>query len=115
MLELRFVRRVVPYSWAVMLKTLLTPRVHVLRLVLLLRCVRLENIRSWKLQLLQAAIALSPPCGGCRQKLSEFATGDIAVTMVTAGGAQETMGVADLLPGAFDLEHLNAGATTLDN
>tara|TARA_B110000483_G_C18194608_1_gene542461 strand:+ start:2454 stop:2870 length:417 start_codon:yes stop_codon:yes gene_type:complete len=56
-----------------------------------------------------------PPCGGCRQKLSEFATGDIAVTMVTAGGAQETMGVADLLPGAFDLEHLNAGATTLDN
>ena len=35
--------------------------------------------------------------------------------MVTADGAQETMGVADLLPGAFDLEHLNAGATTLDN
>lgn len=43
-----------------------------------------------------------PPCGGCRQKLAEFATGDVPVTMATVGGARETMTVAALLPGAFD-------------
>ena len=56
-----------------------------------------------------------PPCGGCRQKLSEFAKGGVAVTMVTANGTQETTSVADLLPGAFDLDHLNAGVTILNN
>ena len=56
-----------------------------------------------------------PPCGGCRQKLSEFAKGGVAVTMVAANGTQETTSVADLLPGAFDLDHLNAGATILNN
>ena len=56
-----------------------------------------------------------PPCGGCRQKLSEFAKGGVTVTMVTANGTQETTSVADLLPGAFDLDHLNAGATILNN
>jgi len=56
-----------------------------------------------------------PPCGGCRQKLSEFAKGGVAVTMVTANGTQETTSVGDLLPGAFDLDHLNAGATILNN
>ena len=56
-----------------------------------------------------------PPCGGCRQKLSEFAKGGVAVTMVAANGTQETTSVADLLPGAFDLDHLNAGVTILNN
>ena len=56
-----------------------------------------------------------PPCGGCRQKLAEFAKGGVAVTMVTANGTQEITSVADLLPGAFDLDHLNAGATILNN
>ena len=56
-----------------------------------------------------------PPCGGCRQKLSEFAKGGVAVTMVTANGTQETISVADLLPGAWDVDYLHAGATTLDN
>jgi cytidine deaminase len=43
-----------------------------------------------------------PPCGGCRQKLAEFAAGDVRVTMATTAGATLTMTVADLLPGAFD-------------
>ena len=53
----------------------------------------------------------SSPCGGCRQKISEFAKGNVLVTMVAAGGSRKTTTVADLLPGAFDLERLNAGAT----
>jgi cytidine deaminase len=53
----------------------------------------------------------SSPCGGCRQKISEFAKGNVLVTMVAAGGSRKTTTVAGLLPGAFDLERLNAGVT----
>ena len=42
------------------------------------------------------------PCGGCRQKLAEFGAGDVRVTMATVEGAEQTMSIADLLPGAFD-------------
>lgn len=47
-----------------------------------------------------------PPCGGCRQKLAEFAAGDVRVTMGTTGGAEETVTVSSLLPGAFDAGHM---------
>jgi cytidine deaminase len=43
-----------------------------------------------------------PPCGGCRQKLAEFAAGDVVVTLSTTSGATLSTTVADLLPGAFD-------------
>ena len=52
-----------------------------------------------------AVIADAPvpvtPCGGCRQKIFEFASADATITMVTTDGAMQTMAVADLLPGAF--------------
>ncbi|SNS96694.1 cytidine deaminase [Antarctobacter heliothermus] len=48
-----------------------------------------------------------PPCGGCRQKLFEFARGDVEVTMATVDGGQETVTVADLLPGAFGSAHMD--------
>lgn len=41
------------------------------------------------------------PCGGCRQKLSEFGTGPVPVTLATLGGDEEHTTIADLLPGAF--------------
>ena len=47
-----------------------------------------------------------PPCGGCRQKLAEFAEGDVAVTMATTDGASLTMTVAALLPGRFTAAHM---------
>lgn len=47
-----------------------------------------------------------PPCGGCRQKLAEFADGDVAVTMATTDGASLTMTVAALLPGRFTADHM---------
>jgi cytidine deaminase len=46
------------------------------------------------------------PCGGCRQKISEFAGPDVKVTMSTLEGRTLVMTVADLLPGAFDQSHM---------
>ena len=47
-----------------------------------------------------------PPCGGCRQKLAEFAAPQVTVTMATTDGKFRTMTVADLLPGQFSAAHL---------
>ncbi len=47
-----------------------------------------------------------PPCGGCRQKLKEFGTGDVKVTMGTVEGLERETTVAALLPGAFDAGHM---------
>jgi len=57
-----------------------------------------------------AVIADSPipvsPCGGCRQKLSEFGAGDVVVTMGTTDGLTQTTTLADLLPGVFTQEYM---------
>lgn len=47
-----------------------------------------------------------PPCGGCRQRLAEFAGGDVLVTLATTAGASRVMRLGDLLPGAFRSVHL---------
>jgi len=47
-----------------------------------------------------------PPCGGCRQKIAEFAGADVVVTMVTMDGESLSMTVAELLPGKFDKDHM---------
>ena len=47
-----------------------------------------------------------PPCGGCRQKLAEFAAPEVRVTLCTTDGAQKTMTVAELLPGVFTTAHM---------
>jgi cytidine deaminase len=47
-----------------------------------------------------------PPCGGCRQKIAEFAAPDVKVTLCTTAGASLTMTVADLLPGVFTAAHM---------
>ncbi|MDJ0821107.1 MAG: cytidine deaminase [Paracoccaceae bacterium] len=48
-----------------------------------------------------------PPCGGCRQKIVEFARSDVVVTMATVSGRELQMTVADLLPGAFKRSHMD--------
>ncbi len=48
-----------------------------------------------------------PPCGGCRQKLTEFAEDGAEITMATTEGKVQSMSVADLLPGAFDSGHMS--------
>lgn len=47
------------------------------------------------------------PCGGCRQKIAEFAAGDVPVTMCTTGGERLRMTVAELLPGVFSAAHMS--------
>lgn len=43
------------------------------------------------------------PCGGCRQRLKEFANADTSVHLCDANGVVETVRLGDLLPRAFDL------------
>ena len=47
-----------------------------------------------------------PPCGGCRQKIAEFAGAGVTVTMCTLSGETRDVTVADLLPGAFSGAHM---------
>jgi len=46
------------------------------------------------------------PCGGCRQKLAEFAARDAPVTLANLDGVERATSVGDLLPGAFDAGHM---------
>ena len=48
----------------------------------------------------------TPPCGGCRQKLAEFARGDTPVLLATVSGATLATTVAELLPGRFEVAHM---------
>ncbi len=48
-----------------------------------------------------------PPCGGCRQKIAEFAAPDVKVTLATTGGLERVMTVAELLPGLFTARHMD--------
>jgi cytidine deaminase len=58
-----------------------------------------------------AVIADSPqpvsPCGGCRQKIAEFADGDVVVTMATTDGTVFDTTVGKLLPGSFDADYMS--------
>ena len=46
------------------------------------------------------------PCGGCRQRLAEFGAGEVRVTMGTTAGAEQVTTLAQLLPGAFNTDHM---------
>ena len=48
-----------------------------------------------------------PPCGGCRQKIAEFAGQDVVVTLCTTDGKSRRMTVAELLPGLFTAAHMD--------
>jgi homotetrameric cytidine deaminase len=47
-----------------------------------------------------------PPCGGCRQRLSEFAGPNTPVHLGRPGGPRRTLTLGELLPHAFDREAL---------
>jgi len=47
---------------------------------------------------------ICPPCGGCRQRLAEFAGADTPVHLGRPGGPRETTTIGELLPLAFELE-----------
>ncbi len=45
-----------------------------------------------------------PPCGGCRQRLAEFASADTPVHLGRPAGPRRTTTVGELLPLAFELD-----------
>ena len=51
--------------------------------------------------------ALCSPCGGCRQKLSEFAAADSPVHICSPDGVRKTVTMAELLPLAFGPDNLS--------
>ncbi len=48
------------------------------------------------------------PCGGCRQKLREFAADGTPVFIVDASGLRALFTLGDLLPASFGPDHLEA-------
>ena len=51
--------------------------------------------------------ALCTPCGGCRQKIREFAAGDIKIhCCAESGKLLQTFTLEELLPASFGPEHL---------
>ncbi len=50
--------------------------------------------------------ALVTPCGGCRQKLREFAGDDTPIHVCGPDGLRRTVTLGELLPLAFGPEHL---------
>ena len=47
------------------------------------------------------------PCGGCRQKLKEFSSPEVKVTMTNLEGNDLVMTMGELLPGAFDADQMD--------
>jgi homotetrameric cytidine deaminase len=47
---------------------------------------------------------ICPPCGGCRQRLSELASGDTPVHLGRPGGEVRSYTLAELFPLSFELE-----------
>lgn len=50
---------------------------------------------------------LSTPCGGCRQKIREFATGSTVVHVCGPEGVRKSYSIDELLPDSFGPENLD--------
>jgi cytidine deaminase len=55
---------------------------------------------------------LTTPCGGCRQRLAEFAGPETPVHVVDPSGEGRTFTMRELLPAAFALDETGTGATS---
>jgi len=49
-------------------------------------------------------LELCPPCGGCRQRLAEFADADTLIHLCDNEGIKQTLRMDELLPYAFKTE-----------
>ena len=52
---------------------------------------------------------LTTPCGGCRQRIREFARPDVLVHAAGPAGVQRTFTVGELIPASFTAADLPAG------
>lgn len=62
--------------------------------------------RIREIAVMAGADQLTTPCGGCRQRLAEFGQADTPVHICGPEGLRKTFRLGDLLPAAFDKEHL---------
>jgi cytidine deaminase len=53
---------------------------------------------------------LTTPCGGCRQRIREFARPGVVVHCAGPEGVRRTLTVEELLPASFTAAHLLSGA-----
>ena len=44
-----------------------------------------------------------PPCGGCRQRIAEFADGDTVILAIDDSGEWQEYAIGSLLPASFHL------------
>jgi cytidine deaminase len=65
-----------------------------------------RNVRA--LLVLADGPELVTPCGGCRQRLREFAAADTPVLLAAPEGVRATLSLAELLPHSFGPGHLTA-------
>ena len=57
-----------------------------------------------ELAVIAEKLALCTPCGGCRQKISEFASAETRIYLCDDQGVQKTVTMAELLPYAFETD-----------
>lgn len=57
-----------------------------------------------ELAVIAEKLALCPPCGGCRQKIAEFASADTKIYLCDEAGVQKVMTMDELLPFSFKTE-----------
>ena len=58
-----------------------------------------------KILVTSASKQLCPPCGGCRQMISEFATNETQIALATISGIDSFYTIDQLLPLRFDAEN----------
>lgn len=51
-------------------------------------------------------LPLCPPCGGCRQKISEFADKSTPIYLCDEVGVKKTLTLEQMLPGSFETDLL---------
>lgn len=59
------------------------------------------NKKIVEMAVIAEKLPLCPPCGGCRQKIAEFATARTPIYLCDETGVQKTMTMEELLPHGF--------------
>jgi cytidine deaminase len=54
-------------------------------------------------------LAYCPPCGGCRQKIAEFADPTTLIHLYDSAGAVKTVTMSELLPFSFQTDTIDKG------
>ena len=67
------------------------------------------NKRMVEMAVIAEKLPLCPPCGGCRQKIAEFADRDTRIHLFDGAGAVRTMTMDELLPFSFQTDTIERG------